>query len=98
MVPDEIAGPPGDMCPNRIAIGSLTHQLHAEPVPALARHVTEEQWRSIVHCDQHIHCAIVVVISNRQATRCKLLCEHWSCLLAYVLVASARHGSRMSEQ
>src|SRR5208337_1024075 len=87
-VPLKIAGLPGHLCAHRIGIGHFAFELDAQPMIELADVIAEQEGSSVVENHQHIHAAIVIKVSDRQATRGKLLVEDRPTLVAHVLKSS----------
>src|SRR5208337_3934239 len=64
----------------------------------LADVVAEQEGSTVVENHQHIHAAIVIKVTNRQAARGKLPAEDGATLVAYVLKSSPVAGSQIAPQ
>ena len=55
-------------------------QLNSQPVVAVSRVIFQEHGRPTVDANDHVHCAVIVVIAHRESTRGKILLKDRACL------------------
>jgi hypothetical protein len=53
----------------RIGVALATAQPNTEPVIAMAGVVPQQQRRGVIVADEHVHCAIVIEVSDGEAAR-----------------------------
>src|SRR5690349_686793 len=81
----QFSGPIANLRSNRIGVGFLTNQAHAEPMVLSSRVIAKENRRAVVDRDEYIDRSIIIEVPDCEPSRRKSFGENRAAFEAYIL-------------